>query len=133
MDGTKECEFYFPVLFLSCLFAPRDVNDVFFGVCVLVVCQREPREMKTRFHFRASADSFEFTNSISNFLPLVLRTIYLFSFQRSSGVFHRNLGAPLHSPPPAGNLYVEVRVNFRQAIRSDGRKSIYEVPYPVKR
>lgn len=45
--------------------------------------------------------------------------------------FHKKiLGTPLH--PPEGGRYVESRVTLRQAIRSDGRKSIYERHLGVK-
>ena len=51
--------------------------DVTNCLCVcFLVCQREPREMKTCFHFRASAGSIEFTNSISN--TLVMYCVQLF-------------------------------------------------------
>ena len=38
----------------------------------------------------------------------------------------------ISSLPLFGVKYVEVRVNLRQAIRSDGRKSIGGLPYSVK-
>ena len=51
---------------------------------------RAAREMKTRFHFRASDGHIKF--SIENLIPIVLQlfSIPIFSFQCSSGRIHMN-------------------------------------------
>src|SRR3989344_3016612 len=94
-------------------------------VCLLLVCQREPREMKTCFHFRASAGSIEFlTNSISNFWFASFNRIFV--FQCSSEIFHTEKLRHITPPAYSAAWYVGRRVAPRQAIRSDGRKSIDE-------